>query len=186
MLRTTPDDAAKDILRGQVRRAARRVRLRSSELAAYATEHKLRGIQVNRIPLCSDEETCRTLNLQDAPRVIERADGRLRAIIRSLDQLVLTSRSGTEIQLRSAVGRPETNILNREIEWVRPNQLRLDAVMTPGILLTWILLSLGAPFWYEMLKDTLRLRPELARHEEQQRKDRQDDTTKAGAAPTSK
>jgi hypothetical protein len=41
-----------------------------------------------------------------------------------------------------------------------------------------LLLSLGAPFWYDTLKDLLKLRPALAGKEEQQRADRQADTSK--------
>jgi len=43
----------------------------------------------------------------------------------------------------------------------------------PGFLLSWILLSLGAPFWYDALKNALRFRSLVAQKEEQDRKDRQ-------------
>lgn len=185
MLRTTANSAADDILKGHVRRTARRVRFRASDVVAYAVEHELGRIEMNGVPLCSTAQECRTLDMQQVPLSIEQ-DNRFKATVRSLSQLALTSRTGGDIQLRSAVGHPETNILNREIEWVRPDYRRLDAAITPGTLLTWILLSLGAPFWYEMLKDTLRLRPELARREEAQRKDRQDDTAKPATAAAAK
>jgi hypothetical protein len=42
-----------------------------------------------------------------------------------------------------------------------------------GVLLTWVLLSLGAPFWYDALKDLLKLRSTVAKKEEQARTDRQ-------------
>lgn len=42
----------------------------------------------------------------------------------------------------------------------------------PGIALTIALLSLGAPFWFEALKNLLRLRPVLAQKEEEDRKER--------------
>ncbi len=42
-----------------------------------------------------------------------------------------------------------------------------------GVLLTWILLSLGAPFWYDSLKDLLKLRSTLAKKEETARVERQ-------------
>ena len=41
-----------------------------------------------------------------------------------------------------------------------------------GVIVSWALLSLGAPFWYDMLKNLLKLRPALAIAEEAQRKDR--------------
>lgn len=40
----------------------------------------------------------------------------------------------------------------------------------PGILLSWVLLSLGAPFWYEALKNLLRLRSILATRDDQEEK----------------
>jgi len=43
----------------------------------------------------------------------------------------------------------------------------------PEILLTALLVSLGAPFWYNALKDLLRLRSSLAQKDEQQRTERQ-------------
>lgn len=42
-----------------------------------------------------------------------------------------------------------------------------------GILLSWILLSLGSPFWYDLLKNLLQLRPLLAKQEEKERAERQ-------------
>jgi hypothetical protein len=41
-----------------------------------------------------------------------------------------------------------------------------------GLLLTWVLLSLGAPFWFEMLKNLTRLRPLLAKRDEEERQER--------------
>jgi hypothetical protein len=43
----------------------------------------------------------------------------------------------------------------------------------PGIALSAILLSLGAPFWYNALKDLVGLRPVLARKEQAHREQRQ-------------
>jgi hypothetical protein len=49
----------------------------------------------------------------------------------------------------------------------------------PGILLSTILLSLGAPFWYEALKSLLKLRSVVLNKDDDQRKERQ--TTQAPA-----
>jgi hypothetical protein len=46
-------------------------------------------------------------------------------------------------------------------------------VKLPGIALSAILLSLGAPFWYNALKDLVGLRPVLARKEQAHREQRQ-------------
>lgn len=61
-----------------------------------------------------------------------------------------------------------------------------------GIFLSWVLLTLGAPFWYDLLKNMLNLRSLIARKDDQDRKDRQStmpDTKStaaaAGAATTS-
>lgn len=42
----------------------------------------------------------------------------------------------------------------------------------PGILLSWVLLSLGTPFWYDALKNLLKFRSVLAQKEEKDRADR--------------
>lgn len=52
----------------------------------------------------------------------------------------------------------------------------------PGILFSWILLSLGAPFWYDLLKNSLNLRSTLARKEEKARDDRAKSEAPAPAA----
>jgi len=48
-----------------------------------------------------------------------------------------------------------------------------DVRKIPGILLSVLLLSLGAPFWYNTLKKLLQLKPLLAQKDDQQRADRQ-------------
>ncbi len=47
-----------------------------------------------------------------------------------------------------------------------------DPWKLPGILISALLLSLGAPFWYGQLKNLLRLRPLLAAKEEEERQER--------------
>lgn len=54
---------------------------------------------------------------------------------------------------------------------------RFELGKVPGILLSTLLLSLGAPFWYTRLQDLLRLRSALAQKDEAQRVTRQ--TTQA-------
>ena len=43
----------------------------------------------------------------------------------------------------------------------------------PGVLLSWILLSLGTPFWFNLLKNLLSLRSVLARKDDKERSDRE-------------
>jgi hypothetical protein len=54
-----------------------------------------------------------------------------------------------------------------------PQSWTWNLAEVPGILLSAMLLSLGAPFWYNALKDLVGLRPLLARKEEAHREQRQ-------------
>ncbi|MGE3959642.1 MAG: hypothetical protein AB7H96_23200 [Vicinamibacterales bacterium] len=54
------------------------------------------------------------------------------------------------------------------------------AVRTPGILVTWLLVSLGAPFWYDLIKNLLQLRSLLAQRDQ---KDRTERAASSPAAP---
>lgn len=58
-------------------------------------------------------------------------------------------------------------------EWAKQWSLK----KVPGILLTAMLLTLGAPFWYNVLKNLLALRSSLAQKDDQQRDSRQNDTS---------
>ena len=51
-----------------------------------------------------------------------------------------------------------------------------NALQQPGVLLSWLLLSLGAPFWFDMLKNALRLRSILAVKDEADRQARSNAT----------
>ena len=42
----------------------------------------------------------------------------------------------------------------------------------PGLLLSWVLLSLGTPFWYDALKNLLKLRSAIAQKDDRERADR--------------
>jgi hypothetical protein len=114
----------------------------------------------------------------------------------SRDALVLTSRRNPPLQLRQVSGHPETNLLEGELKWACSGWVLLplsdwfgwsnvcfDYPMLKqswlGVLVTWMLLSLGAPFWYDALKDMLKLRSTLASKEEAARNERQKDTSKA-------
>jgi hypothetical protein len=53
-----------------------------------------------------------------------------------------------------------------------PNQLK-ETRKIPGMVLSVLLLSLGAPFWYSVLKDLLQLRSSVAQKDDAQRSQRQ-------------
>src|SRR5262249_14597667 len=102
------------------------------------------------------------------------------------DHLVLTSRRNRPLQLRSVPGRPETNMFTGALERSGSGGICFDWDMLQqswlGLLVTWMLLSLGAPFWYDLLKDTLKLRSTLASIEEDARTDRQKNRSKPAIA----
>jgi hypothetical protein len=58
----------------------------------------------------------------------------------------------------------------------------LPRVSWLGVALSAVLLSLGGPFWYEALKNLLKLRSLVASKDDDQRQDRQTNTTAAGVA----
>jgi hypothetical protein len=60
----------------------------------------------------------------------------------------------------------------------------MDWRKVPGMLLSILLLSLGAPFWYNALKDLLKLRSSLAQKDDTQRAERQSTQT-SGASGSS-
>ena len=51
------------------------------------------------------------------------------------------------------------------------------------MLFTWVLVSLGAPFWFDALKNLLKLRSLLAKQDEEERKNRQQSTPPDPAKP---
>jgi hypothetical protein len=97
------------------------------------------------------------------------------------DDLVLTSKNLGVLQLRATPGQPETNMLNAAAERSCDGPVCFDRDLFyqswRGVLLTWVLLSLGAPFWYDALKDLLKLRSTVAKKEEDARIERQTDST---------
>lgn len=60
-----------------------------------------------------------------------------------------------------------------EARLVVPQNWTWNVAKLPGVALSAILLSLGAPFWYNVLKDLVAFRPALARKEQEYREQRQ-------------
>ncbi len=93
------------------------------------------------------------------------------------EQLLLKPKRLGLLQLRSLPGKPETNMLNSAPETSCSGLVCMDWDLLSnswrGVLLSWVLLSLGAPFWYDALKDLLKLRSTLAKKEEDARVERQ-------------
>jgi len=113
------------------------------------------------------------------------------------DQLVLISHRTLPLELRRTPGKPDSNLLDSHLEWKCADQTVLslpggrDLCVNwfmlrqswLGLLVTWMLLSLGAPFWYDALKDLLKLRSTLAKKEEDDRKDRAQENPKPKNEP---
>jgi hypothetical protein len=106
----------------------------------------------------------------------------LQAFAYAAEDLVISSRRGGPIELRYSAARPETNILNTTVERRSAAWGLLNPATALGILLSWLLLSLGAPFWYDALKNLLKLRPSAAALEERNRAERAANTTAAKRA----
>jgi hypothetical protein len=114
-----------------------------------------------------------------APAAVETA---LRALNFHVDEdhgehLLVKSKRLGPLQIRSVPGKPESNMMNGAAESSCKSVVCFDSDLFysswRGVLLTWILLSLGAPFWYDSLKDLLKLRSTLAPKEEKARLSRQ-------------
>lgn len=67
-----------------------------------------------------------------------------------------------------------------EARLIVPQNWSWSPAKLPGIAFSAVLLSLGAPFWYNVLKDLVAFRPALARKEQELREQRQS----AGALPS--
>jgi len=120
--------------------------------------------------------------LADIESAVRNSNAPVKTVLEK-DDLVLTSKRLGALQLRSTPGKPETNMLNSALERSCNGPVCFDRDLFDqswrGVLLTWVLLSLGAPFWYDALKDLLKLRSNVAKNEEDARIDRQTDTSGA-------
>ena len=103
-------------------------------------------------------------------------------------ELVLTAHRIGPIELRSTPGNASTNLLKplaSSSRWTTfVTALRQPSMM--GVFLSWLLLSLGAPFWYDALKNLLKLRPAPAQAEEDHRVERAKQQPTPALAPAKK
>jgi len=79
------------------------------------------------------------------------------AALSGFDQALMSQRAQDAAQLRTIVTKASFDV--REFGWQRGQPL---GPQIPGVLITAALLSLGAPFWFNMLKQLTNLRPVLA------------------------
>jgi hypothetical protein len=130
------------------------------------------------IPDAAWRKVSRAAESIDASKLVEainnaRIEG-ITARPHSAGALVLTAKRLGALELRYQSGHAESNVLDAPTDAPRARTIA-GVVSQPafvGVLLSWALLSLGAPFWYDALKNLLKLRPAPAAAEEEQRKDR--------------
>ena len=89
----------------------------------------------------------------------------------ALDAQIKTARESYAL-----LGSPSISLLPPERRLPNRNQW-------PGVLLSWLLLSLGAPFWFDQLKNLLKLRSVLAKKDDEQREDRESKKAAKPSAP---
>jgi hypothetical protein len=125
---------------------------------------------------------------------VNHSEALLRAEVQPCD--LGTPKEGQRLVVRATAKPPPPTVELRTEEtksnllvptrWYRPGALS-ETLSRPGILLSVLLLSFGAPFWFEVLKTGLKLRPMLAGKEEKEREERkstQDAPTGAATPPT--
>jgi hypothetical protein len=105
-------------------------------------------------------------NLKELEAAIRKALAPVRTYFDAPNGLLFIVANDTNVQRLSLTG--GATALEGYLDWDKWG----FSTALPGIAFSWVLLSLGAPFWYSLLKDTLKLRSNLAKKEEQSRIDR--------------
>lgn len=83
-----------------------------------------------------------------------------------------------ELELQIADARRSYRMLASPAFDLVPDRLGVPPIdIWPGVLFSWVLLSLGAPFWFDALKNLLRLRSVMARKDDVDRQKREDAQT---------
>lgn len=102
----------------------------------------------------------------------------------SANQTPATSLSSSEVQKRYYTLLSSAGLITLPTDWQTwVNNWTLAKI--PGILLSALLLSLGAPFWYARLQDLLKLRSTVAQNDANQRQARQTTQTPASGDDSS-
>ena len=206
-LLSNPDDPYSNVL-GDTTRVARTWRISSATLVAasgaemsVSAGSRTKGYDGGQIPQSAGAAHAAD-RVEKINALLAKTLLHARAREYSGDDLLITAKRLGPVQLRHSAGQAESNMLNTFEEsrislvelvsrswdglWSRQPGLggsSKDAGLL-GIFLTWVLLSLGAPFWYDALKNLLKLRPTSAATEEKNRTERTEsrgDSTKQGA-----
>ena len=67
----------------------------------------------------------------------------------------------TDLEFQKCEINRSLNLLHSPTLDIWPDK-KFDPARIPGILVTWLLVSLGAPFWYDLLKNLFQMRSVLA------------------------
>ena len=137
-----------------------------------AVDHEARWIELRRRAEDPASNVLKPAGFFGSTAYLPSADGAGAEV----EFLVLTSGMTGALQLRSAPGHAESNMLDGAPELSCDSWVCIDWPLLGrtwrGVVLTWVLLSLGAPFWYDALKDLLKLRSSMAEKEEKARASR--------------
>ncbi len=151
-----------------IRREAARLEAEKPQMASHVRQTiaifgHASNEMVHRLTDCFDSSMDRVSHaFQNHVRLWTAIFAAVLAVVAQLDAVGLLNRLAMDDPLRRALLIPPEHWLG---EW--------NARKVPGIALSAILMSLGAPFWYDMLKNLLRLRPLIAAKEEAERRERQ-------------
>ncbi|MDQ6666326.1 MAG: hypothetical protein M3Z23_18260 [Acidobacteriota bacterium] len=178
-----------------IRTRAMQLEASNPELASYARQnlailHEAASDFVAKIDSWFDGTIDRvTARFTFTTRGLTFVNGFLIAMLVQLDTTALVNRLSMDDALRSSLVQQaeridKTPLDSEKIRALARNDLidvpTLDQwwdqwrwSKVPGILISTMLLSLGAPFWYNSLKTLLRLRSSLAEKDDDQRKERQ-------------
>ena len=77
----------------------------------------------------------------------------------------------TDLEFQKCEINRSLNLLHSPTLDIWPDK-KFDPARIPGILVTWLLVSLGAPFWYDLLKNLFQMRSVLADRDQRERAER--------------
>jgi hypothetical protein len=152
-----------DSLRDQLVNVAKNMEPTESN-ASSAIPHEVAGVATTAAPTLP--------SAQHSANAVASADI---AIPSSEKELVRNIQDLRELASRGLLTLPETNLSAWWASW--------RDIKIPGVILSALLLSLGAPFWYNTLKTLLGLKEKIAAKDDAQRITRQTSQADSGTGP---
>lgn len=120
----------------------------------------------------------------DSPAAPPQSDERVTQTVKppAADMRETLKKAKNEVdQLTEVLRDPKLDVIPAKYSW----QVPIGDGFRAGILFSGILVSLGAPFWYDLLKKLLGLRSLLAQKDDAERKGREDSQEPANSPPPS-